>query len=107
MTDRWFSSGTPVSFTDKTYQHDIPEIVFKVALSTVILTLMILQGIYTLPCHSCKTRPTSKLKRTQYVGSCSTSGPIRVAPVKKPMISHKLDKDREVPTTSETYPGIL
>jgi hypothetical protein len=31
---RWFSPGTPVSFTDKTDRHDITEILFKVALNT-------------------------------------------------------------------------
>jgi hypothetical protein len=31
----WFSSGTPVSFTNKTDRHDIPEILLKVALITI------------------------------------------------------------------------
>jgi hypothetical protein len=34
-TGRWFSPGTPVSSTNKTDRHDITEILFKVALSTI------------------------------------------------------------------------
>jgi hypothetical protein len=37
VTGRWFSPGTPVSFTNKTYRHDIAEIVLKVALNTIYL----------------------------------------------------------------------
>jgi hypothetical protein len=33
--ERWFSPGTPVSFTNKTNRHDIAEILLKVALSTI------------------------------------------------------------------------
>jgi hypothetical protein len=33
---RWFSPGTPASFTTKTGRHDIAEILLKVALSTII-----------------------------------------------------------------------
>ena len=35
----WFSPGTLVSFTNKTDSHDIAEILLKVALNTVTLTL--------------------------------------------------------------------
>ena len=38
-TCRWFSLGTPVSSTNKTDLHDITEILLKVALSTVTLSL--------------------------------------------------------------------
>jgi hypothetical protein len=31
----WFSQDTPVSSTNKTYHHDITEILLKVALSTI------------------------------------------------------------------------
>jgi len=34
-TGRWFSAGPQVSFTNKTYRHDITEILLKVALSTI------------------------------------------------------------------------
>ena len=34
-TGRWFSPGPQVSTTDKTYRHDIVEILLKVALSTL------------------------------------------------------------------------
>ena len=32
---RWFSPGTPVSFTNKTDRHDITEILLKVMLNTI------------------------------------------------------------------------
>jgi hypothetical protein len=38
-TGWWFSSGTPVSSTNKTNRHDITEILLKVALNTITLTL--------------------------------------------------------------------
>jgi len=38
---RWFSTGTPASFTNKTDLHDIAEILLKVALNTIILILII------------------------------------------------------------------
>ena len=34
-TDRWFSPGTPVFFTNKTDHHDISEILLKVVLNTI------------------------------------------------------------------------
>jgi hypothetical protein len=34
---RWFSPGTPVSFTNKTDRHEITEILLKVAISTINL----------------------------------------------------------------------
>ena len=33
---RWFSPGTPASFTTKTGRHDIAEILLKVALNTKV-----------------------------------------------------------------------
>ena len=36
---RWFSPGTPVSSTNKTDHRDITEILLKVALNTIALTL--------------------------------------------------------------------
>jgi hypothetical protein len=36
---RWFSPGTLVSFTNKTDRHDITELLLKVALNTITLTL--------------------------------------------------------------------
>jgi hypothetical protein len=38
---RWFSEGTPVSSTNKTDSHNITEILLKVALNTITLTLVI------------------------------------------------------------------
>ena len=37
MTGRWFSAGTPGSSTNKTDNHDIAEILLKVALNTIII----------------------------------------------------------------------
>jgi hypothetical protein len=39
VTDRWFSPGTLVSSINKTDHHDITEILLKVALNTITLTL--------------------------------------------------------------------
>ena len=36
---QWFSLGTPISSTNKTDRHDITEILLKVVLSTIPLTL--------------------------------------------------------------------
>jgi hypothetical protein len=36
---RWFSTGTPDSFTNKTDRHDITELLLKVALNTIPLIL--------------------------------------------------------------------
>jgi hypothetical protein len=41
VTDQWFSLGTLVSSTNKTDCHDIIEILLKVALNTIILTLYV------------------------------------------------------------------
>jgi hypothetical protein len=38
---QWFSPGTQVSSTNKTYSHHITEILLKVALNTITLTLKI------------------------------------------------------------------
>ena len=40
----WFSPGILVSFTNKTYCHDIAEILLKVALNTINLTLLWLEA---------------------------------------------------------------
>jgi hypothetical protein len=47
VTGWWFSSGTPVSSTNKTDRHDIAEILFKVALNTInhLFLLTYLQSI--------------------------------------------------------------
>jgi hypothetical protein len=38
-TGLWFSPGIPVSGTNKTARHDIAEILLKVVLNTITLTL--------------------------------------------------------------------
>jgi hypothetical protein len=38
VAGQWFSSGAPVSSTNKTDCHDITEILLKVALNTITLT---------------------------------------------------------------------
>jgi hypothetical protein len=39
----WFSAGTPVSSTNKTYHHDITAILLKVVLNTIALTITLKQ----------------------------------------------------------------
>ena len=48
---RWFSPGTPVSFPNKTNCHDITEILLKVALNTITLTLFLTTplGLWFIP----------------------------------------------------------
>ena len=38
LTGRWVSSGTPISFTNKTDRHDTAKILLKVALNTITQT---------------------------------------------------------------------
>ena len=56
---RWFSLGTPVSSTNKTDRHDITEILLKVALNTITLTLwsfyLISQITLTIHCDRIKS----------------------------------------------------
>jgi hypothetical protein len=40
VAGRWFSPDTPVSSTNKTDHHDITEKLLKVALKTIVLTLI-------------------------------------------------------------------
>jgi hypothetical protein len=49
VTGWWFSTGTPVSSTNKTDRHDITEILLKLALRTIKLTN---QPIYVSICAS-------------------------------------------------------
>jgi len=44
---RWFSPGTPASFTTKTGRHDIVEILLKVALNTKIQNQIYLRLLVT------------------------------------------------------------
>ena len=39
MAGQWFSPGTPASFTNKTDSQEIAEILLKVALNTLTITL--------------------------------------------------------------------
>ena len=52
---RWFSPGTPISFTNKPDRHDIAEILLKVVLNTITLTYLkhtfsISPSTYIAPC---------------------------------------------------------
>ena len=44
--DQWFSPGTPIFSTNKTDRHDIAEILLKVALNTITLTLNLFSSSY-------------------------------------------------------------
>jgi hypothetical protein len=46
-----FFPGTPVSSTNETDNHDIAEILLKVALNTITLTLSNNELIYFIPFH--------------------------------------------------------
>jgi hypothetical protein len=44
VAGQWFSLHPPVTPTNKTGRHDITEILLKVALNTITLTLTLLEG---------------------------------------------------------------
>ena len=71
---RWFSSHTPVSFTNKTYRHDITEILLKVALNTITLTHFVM----------CKERSTLKtrhlLRQSFYYAPIERTSPMHRRP---------------------------
>ena len=48
MTGQWFSPGSLVSSTNKIDHHDIAEILLKVALNTITLTLTLIIQIRTV-----------------------------------------------------------
>ena len=48
-TGLWFSPGTPVSSTNKTGDHNITEIMLKVALNTVNQTKRFMRGLIASP----------------------------------------------------------
>jgi len=60
VAGRWFSPGTPVCSTNKTDRHTFTEILSKVALNTITLTLiytyMYIQSIviFKFPLLTCK-----------------------------------------------------
>ena len=45
---KWFSSGAPVSATIETDRHDIAEILLKVALKTITMTLTLCMKLFFL-----------------------------------------------------------
>ena len=51
VSDLWFSLGTPVSTINRTDGHDIDEILLKVALNTIILTLNLSLEKITVTSH--------------------------------------------------------
>ena len=64
VADRWFSPGTPISSNNKTDRHDITEILLKVALNTITLTLfqdhitlciVVFLASYKYRTHFCKS----------------------------------------------------
>jgi hypothetical protein len=48
VAGRWFSLETPVSSTNKTDRHDITEILLKVALSNIALTILHTNAVFSL-----------------------------------------------------------
>jgi hypothetical protein len=48
VAGQWFSPSTLVSSTNKTDHHDIAEILLKVALNTITLTLIFYKVIFSL-----------------------------------------------------------
>ena len=54
-TGRWFSPGPPVSPTNKTNRHDVTEILLKVALNSIILTLYCPRNYLGCLCGTCNT----------------------------------------------------
>ena len=56
VTGRWFSPRTPVSSFNKTYRHDITEILLKVALNTIKQTEKLYNiGVSSTPHHQRKS----------------------------------------------------
>ena len=53
-TGQWFSLSNPVFFTNKTDRHDIIEILLKVALNTITLTLTMIWDMDTCPWQTLK-----------------------------------------------------
>jgi hypothetical protein len=53
---RWFSLGTSISFTNKTDRHDIAEILLKVALNTITLTLLLTDIVCLYKCDYYKSK---------------------------------------------------
>jgi hypothetical protein len=47
-TDRWFSLGTPISYTNKSDRHDKTEILLKGALNTITITPIIIKTSLTV-----------------------------------------------------------
>ena len=45
-TCRWYSPGTPVTYTHKIYRHDATEILLKMALITITITTTVLVTTY-------------------------------------------------------------
>jgi tRNA U34 5-methylaminomethyl-2-thiouridine-forming methyltransferase MnmC len=64
--DQWFSPGTPVSSTNKTDRYNIAEILLKVALNTITLTLNLHDFLDVLKTNFfCSLEMTLKLTPTK------------------------------------------
>ena len=72
-TNRWISPGTRVSSTNKTDGHDITEILLKVALNTIILTLTIKCVLYPEDRHVWRFSTLSRYPNTSFLSLFNTS----------------------------------
>ena len=80
MAGRWFSPGTPVSPTYKTYRHDITEILLKVVLNTINLpiidkTVDYVYSVYHITRVS-YSHSTESRNNTQFYNLCIYDRPV-------------------------------
>jgi hypothetical protein len=102
-------SGTPASSTTKADRHDIAEILLKVALkhqkSKIISIELEIKDTTDTDRSASYLDLHLEIDSEGRVGSsCSTRDTSRINLVTNPVTSHERGKDREVFTTSGTYP---
>jgi hypothetical protein len=75
-----FSPGTPVSSTNRTDRHDIAEILLKVALNTITLTIFLLELAIRTKAETIETM----INRNDTNGSLEEKKPKKVISIKSP-----------------------